>query len=282
MQIVKNSSCEVKVYGKPILIEPVSKRMKIYKLPNLTMIDQFISKLKRLGKQRKCDKLIFYVKEAEKHVIKKHMTCLEGKIESFFNDEDAFIYALFLNPERHQIHLSEAEMTVLDLIKKRNKGNSNYQLPKDYKMRWAKKEDAPQMAKLYKTVFKSYPTPMNDSNFIIDMMSSDVYFFIVEKDSEIVSACSADLLPEFKSAELSDCVTYAEHRSKQLLTYQVAHLIPRIKEMGINTLFSYSRSVSIGMNLVNIKHDFQYGGRMIRNSNIAGSMENMNIWYRKL
>lgn len=92
----------------------------------------------------------------------------------------------------------------------------------------------------------------------------------------------SDLLLEFKSAELSDCVTYAEHRNKQLLTYQVVHLIPKIKQLGINILFSYSRSVSVGMNLVNIKHGFKYGGRMARNSNISGNIEHMNIWYKKL
>lgn len=191
MRNVKNPSSEVEVCGKPILIEPVSKRIKVYKLPNLNRFNEFISKLRIIGKQRDCDKLIFYVKEADRHVIKNQMTCLEGKIESFFNGEDAFIYALFLNPERHQTDLSEAEMKVLDLIKKRKETNLSYHLPKDYTMRWAVKEDAEQMAKLYKTVFKSYPTPMNDPNFIIEMMSGDVYFLIVEKEGKIVSACSA-------------------------------------------------------------------------------------------
>ncbi|WP_280771153.1 putative beta-lysine N-acetyltransferase [Salipaludibacillus daqingensis] len=284
MNALKDHSFTISLFGSSILLEPTSKRLKVYKLPASEQMEPFIRSLKQLGKQHQCDKLIFYVKLSEQPMIHPYSTRYEGMIESFFDGEDAHIYAIFLDPQRGQTHLSEQEKNVFRLVhRKRGEGPTHrFQLPAGFHMRWGNKRDAQQMATLYKTVFKSYPTPMNDPEFIKQMMDDDVYFLIVQHNRDIVSACSAELLKKFRAAELSDCATYREHRSKQLLSYQVAHLFPKLKKVGVRTLFSYSRSKSAGMNLVNAKHGFHFGGRMIKNSNISGSIENMNIWYKTL
>lgn len=284
MNTLKDHSFTLSMFGTSILFEPISNRLKIYKLPEQNLIDPFILSVKQLGQQHHCDKLIFYVKLAQQPMIHPYASRYEGMIESFFNGENAHIYAIFLDPKRNHHHLSDQEKNVLRLVhRKKGEGPSHrFQLPASFHMRWAKQQDAEQMSILYKTIFKSYPTPMNEPDFIKQMIVDNVYFLVVEHRNDIVSACSAELLQNFRSAELSDCATFREHRSKQLLSYQVAHLIPRLKKIGVGTLFSYSRSTSVGMNLVNAKHGFHYGGRMVQNSNISGSMENMNIWYKTL
>ncbi|SFL75370.1 putative beta-lysine N-acetyltransferase [Gracilibacillus orientalis] len=282
MKVLQKSAYDLTFFGQHITVEPTSKRIKVYQLPTENNMDTFMNRLEKLARETNCDKLIFYISPNQQEVMKSYDADYEGMIQGFFYGETALIYAIFLNSDRKQSEDSEAEKQVMQNIKERMKEGLTFDLAEGYSMRWAEKKDAPQMALLYKTVFKSYPTPMNDPEFIKEMMQNQVYFSIIEKEGSVVSACSADVLSEYQAAELSDCATYPNHRGKQLLSYQVSRLIPRIKQMGINVLFSYSRSVSVGMNLVNVKHGFQYGGKMIRNSNIAGSMENMNIWYKTL
>ncbi|WP_158282312.1 putative beta-lysine N-acetyltransferase [Salipaludibacillus keqinensis] len=284
MTILKDHSFTTSVFSIPILFEPISRRLKIYSLPENHLIDRFIEVVKKLAIEKKCDKVIFYVTLSQQPIINAYADRYEGMIEAFFNGEDAHIFALFLDTDRDQTSLTQLEKNVFRLVhRKKGQGPSHrFQLPPGYFMRWGRKDDVYQMATLYETVFASYPTPMNEPDFITKMMDDDVYFLVVEHKRKIVSACSADLMKKFSAAELSDCATYREHRSKQLLSYQVAHLIPRLKKIGVKTLFSYSRSISAGMNLVNAKHGFHFGGRMIKNSNICGRLENMNIWYKAL
>ncbi|MGP4038943.1 putative beta-lysine N-acetyltransferase [Gracilibacillus sp. D59] len=282
MKILQKSAYDLTFFGQHITVEPTSRRIKVYQLPSTKNMDTFMDRLQRLAKETNCDKLIFYVSPTKQEMMESYNADYEGMIRGFFNGETALIYAIFLYSDRKQSVDVETEEQIMQNIKQRMEEELTFDLPEGYSMRWAEKKDAPQMALLYKTVFKSYPTPMNDPEFIKEMMQNQVYFSIIEKEGSVVSACSADVLPEFQSAELSDCATYPNHRGKQLLSYQVSRLIPRVRQMGIHVLFSYSRSISVGMNLVNVKHGFQYGGKMIRNSNIAGSMENMNIWYKIL
>ncbi|MTI79517.1 MAG: putative beta-lysine N-acetyltransferase [Firmicutes bacterium] len=284
MQLLRDSysSEKISLCGKSVHIEPTSKRIKIYGLKNIKHFNKFITELRLIGNNLNCDKLIFYVTKTEEELIKKYNCSYEGFIEGFFNGNNAYIYSIFLVPSRNKPYVSEEEAKVMDYMIRVKKNNGRFNIPKGFKMRWAIESDALQMAKLYDKVFESYPTPMNKPDFIIEMMNNDVYFSVVERNNEIVSACSADVLPHFNSAELSDCATDSRYRSKQLLSHQVSHLISLMKIMEINTIFSYSRSVSIGMNLVNVKHNFKYGGRMIANSNIAGRLENMNIWYKNI
>ncbi|WP_058309226.1 putative beta-lysine N-acetyltransferase [Gracilibacillus massiliensis] len=282
MKMIQKSSYGLSFFGSNITVEPISKRVKVYQLPQELELEDFMIRLERLANETECDKLIFYVLPDQREIMHSYHAEYEGMIQGFFNGETAYIYAIFLTSKEDRIEFSEEENQVLDIVQQRNKTISAFVLPDGYTMRWAEKKDVFEMALLYKTVFKSYPTPMNDPEFIKEMMEDHVYFSLIEKEGSVVSACSADILPEYQAAELSDCATYPEHRGKQLLSYQVFQLIPKVQQMGINVLFSYSRAISMGMNLVNAKHGFHYGGKMIRNSNISGNFENMNIWYKIL
>ncbi|MDD4047577.1 MAG: putative beta-lysine N-acetyltransferase, partial [Clostridia bacterium] len=39
---------------------------------------------------------------------------------------------------------------------------------------------------------------------------------------------------------------------------------------------------SYGMNISFAKHRYQYCGTLINNTNISGSIESMNVWYKAL
>lgn len=265
---------------KPLIdVEPISRRIKIYALPSPSTIESSIKYLKDLGRTKNCDKLLFYLTEDEIKLLDPFECEREGFIGGFFRGKDAHIYSIFLNPDRKKTVAPKEEERVMELVESDNKQTGS-NLPDGYVMRQATETDAPRMARLYDTVFKSYPTPINDPDFIINLMNNNVFFTVVKKDLEIVSACSADLLPAFNAAEMTDCATLPEHRGRRILTHQFSHLMQVMKKKGVQTLFSYSRALSEGMNLINARHGFIYGGRLKQQSNIAGKMESMNVWYK--
>ncbi|WP_085993331.1 putative beta-lysine N-acetyltransferase [Oceanobacillus senegalensis] len=282
MQLIRNLSPDLSLCMEQINVEKINQRIKVYQIPAQTYLDIFIHYLIEMGNDQNCDKIIFYVRENEVALMKQQDFNYEGKIKGFFNGNDSFIYALFLNKEENGNKEEEKETIILNKAKDFFNQGEKYSISREYTIRWAKPGDRYNMATLYDTVFESYPTPMNDPDFILEMMNSDVYFSVAEKNGEIVSACSADVMPAFNAAELSDCATIPAHRGKGLLYNQALRLIRLMGEMKIKTFFSYSRSISMGMNIVNAKLGFTYGGKMIRNSNIAGRLENMNIWYKNL
>jgi putative beta-lysine N-acetyltransferase len=275
--------------GNTIEVDPQNSRIKIYQLPNKD-IDKTIKYFKLMGLEKKCNKIIFYLKENEINLFSGYDLRHEGIIKGFFQGKNAYIYSMFLDPPLIiDPAISAKEEKVMEIIKSYNL-KFELPVPKEYVVRTAKEKDAPKMAQLYDTVFKSYPTPMNDPQYIVLMMNNYAYYTIVEHNHKIISACAATVLPLFNCAEMTDCATLPEYRRQGLLSYQYSQLIKKMKSKGLQTLFCYSRSVSIGMNLVNIKHGFIYGGCLIQNSNISeqfektqtGNYANMNIWYKQI
>ncbi|UOQ49052.1 putative beta-lysine N-acetyltransferase [Gracilibacillus caseinilyticus] len=263
-------------------IEPVNQRVKVYDLPKSQYVDYLIEYLIKKGLENRCDKLIFFAKREQTTLMEDRFFEFEGIIKGFFNGKDAYIYALFLDDNQSVKEEAGLEKNIIEATTRASVLTEKNICQEEYKIRWAKPIDRFKMAKLYGEVFESYPTPMNDPDFILQMMKNDVYFSVAEHRGDIVSACSGDVMPAFNAAEFTDCATLEEHREKGLLLHQAIKIINLLKEKKIKTVFSYSRSVSIGMNLINAKLGFTYGGRMMRNSNIAGRLENMNIWFRNL
>ncbi|MFP3513641.1 putative beta-lysine N-acetyltransferase, partial [Peribacillus sp. SIMBA_075] len=52
----------------------------------------------------------------------------------------------------------------------------------EYVMRKAGPEDVHKLAKLYDTVFETYPTPMNEPDYIQKVMEEGTVFYAVEHD----------------------------------------------------------------------------------------------------
>lgn len=281
------------MYSHPLVstleVDPRNNRIKIYQISNKNFHQEMMD-LKSLARQKRCNKLIFYVKEEEIDSVLAYDCKQEGIIKGFFNGRDAYIYSLFFESPQNDPVITQEEEKVMNIVKD-YKSKKIRSLNEDYIIRRATTKDAPKMAELYDAVFSSYPTAMNEPQYIAFMMHNNVHFVVTEYQQRIVSACSASVLPDFNCAEMTDCATLPEYRKENLLSYQYSLVIEKMREKGIQTLFCYARTLSVGMNIVNAKHNFTYGGCMIQNSNICEKhnnininkyLENMNIWYKQI
>ncbi|MBA2176593.1 putative beta-lysine N-acetyltransferase [Halobacillus locisalis] len=261
-------------------IEPISRRIKVYELPD-EISESYMKGLHAVAEEMDCDKIIVYVQTGSdaETTVKDFSFQQEAEIKGFFNGKDATIYASFLDQSRN---LPDPENVISDVKAMNVAECKKRKLQEGYSMIWGTEEHAEEMAAFYASVFDQYPTPIHDPEYIVQMMRDDVYFSLIYHEGELVSACSADLFTDFNAAEFTDCATLSSQRGKGLLSIQYPMLEKKMRELGVHTMFSYTRAISMGMNIVAAQQGFSYGGCMVQNSTIATGLEDMNIWYKAL
>ncbi len=151
-------------------------------------------------------------------------------------------------------------------------------------VRLCRLEDIPRMAELYKGVFDSYPFPIDKPSFLKAAMQGDTIFAGVEKEGIIVALASAecDLSEGHLYAEMTDFATDEDHRGNGYALHLLSFLETQAKEKGVQTAFTIARAISEGMNITFSKAGYIYGGRLKNNTDISGTIESMNVWYKAL
>lgn len=227
-------------------------------------------------------KIITTVPNKDKDIFIKNNFIEESKIIGYFRGTDGYNLSYFYDNLRG---ISDKKNEEDEIIKEALKNRGDYQPLGNtiYSIRNGTIEDAQEMAKLYDSVFKTYPTPMDNPEFIKNMIASDQAIFkVAELHGQIVSAASADLNHEYLNAEMTDCATLPNHRGKGLLSELIYYLEESLKEKDFLCLYSIARAISPGINIVFSKHNYTYTGRQIKNSQIMGKLEDMNIWVKNI
>lgn len=151
-----------------------------------------------------------------------------------------------------------------------------------FKWRIMQKDDVDQMARLYKKVFQSYPFPIDDPNYLVNTMNSNVIYHGVWHDDELVALSSAEIDFEQKNVEMTDFATLPQYRCHGLAGYLLDKMEKDVKNSGIITAYTIARSYSYGMNITFAKHGYRFAGSLTNNTQISGDLESMNVWYKPL
>lgn len=207
---------------------------------------------------------------------------LEAIFKSYFNGIDCYAMAFYKETKRRTSHYWVQENDILISVLEKDRKSDLATPPSTYHFRRATKEDVVQLSSLYDHIFKLYPTPMNQPEYIHYQMNSGNIFYLVEHNKQIVSAASADINKTFNHAELTDCATLPEHRKYGLMKKILSFLEADLKQQGITCVFSIARALSYGMNAALYQLGYEYGGRMINNCYIFDKMEDMNVWTKDL
>lgn len=266
---IKNGSARIK-------FDEFNQRIKIISFKG--DLEDLMNQLSAYKSKCSIGKIFSIIPKEDIDVYKSQGFIIEAKIEQFLNGQPAYFSSKFLAFERKMsINLPEEEEV---LIRSREYISEDYINPahEKYTIRDAIKEDADELAKLYDEVFETYPSPMNNSNYIRYAMDHDVFFKVAVYENKIVSAASADIDPINLNSEMTDCATTKSHREHGLIGLLIFELEKDLKTRNYKVLYSTARAISTGMNIVFAKHDYIYGGRLINHCHICGQFENMNIW----
>ncbi|WP_333859335.1 putative beta-lysine N-acetyltransferase [Clostridium sp.] len=269
----------IELYGVELYVDYTNSRVKIIRFDNISI--QIIRKIIFFASKEYLGKIICNCNTDFFESFLKAGFQLEGKIEGYFKGKDAYCMSYFIEDQRKLYSNSDKEDLILRQslnIKNTFIHDNNFK----YHIRNAVKSDSKEIAALFSYIFFTYPSPVFDEEYLKQTMNEKVLYKVAVDNGKIVSVASADMDKGNLNAEITDCATYPQYRSKGLLSNIIYSLESELKNMGFMTLYSLSRAIYPGINFVLSKHDYRFTGKLINNCNICGGFENMNIWVKNI
>jgi len=210
---------------------------------------------------------------------------IEGVYKGYFDGIDAYCMARYTDLTRRTSDYWIEEDDILAGVLRLPIKSENQGVPKGYRLRMATPEDAEQLADLYARIFRTYPTPMHDRNYVRETMQEGTIYWLVEGEAtsgKLISAASAEINRTYRNAEMTDCTTLPEYQGKGLMRLLIQALERELVSQGIFCAYSLSRALSFGMNAAFHQLGYAYSGRLTKNCNIYDKFEDMNLWVKDL
>jgi len=273
----------VEVIGRGSLIQHGEHNNRVYLMKlDERDVDIILSEVSMLANKNRYSKIFCKVPKYIAPLFFADGYILEAYIPKFYNNKnDVFFVSKFLNPER----LLNAEKEQLlglskQLSDKPTKKKNLKKKASGYSVRKLGKTDIEQITDIYREVFESYPFPIHNPRYILKTMEEDVQYFGAEKDGKLAALSSAEIDFRGENAEMTDFATHLSHTGNNLSSLLLRAMEKEMKKQEITTLYTIARLNSIPMNKTFLQNDYQYSGTLIKNTNIAGKIESMNVLYK--
>ena len=245
---------------------------------------EIITELDSLASQKGYTKVFAKIPEYAKNTFVEKNYIIEATIPKFYNgNQTAYFMGKYFSEIRKQSQNDEVINTVLMTAKSKLK--SDYPVPtlsKDFTYRECQVNDVFEITELYKKVFETYPFPIQDPDYIAETMKNSVTYFGVWHKQTLVALASAEMDVQTSSVEMTDFATHPDFRGKGLSSFLLHTMELYVQRMEFKTAYTIARSISYGMNVTFAKMGYSYSGTLINNTNISGSLESMNIWYKHM
>jgi beta-lysine N6-acetyltransferase len=279
-----------------IVLDYYNNRVKVMNYTGL--LEEVSEILEAYAKAEKIGKLIIYIPPEKKSEAETCGYTEEGIIRGYYPGKDCHLFSSYPESSRGISSQKEKEDRIIEdclkmykqagkipneLENSLKKGNWNKQkgtlrFQEEYFLRSAVQVDISAMANLYKQGFLFYPTPVHMESYLLKTMDSNVIYFILEKQGKIVSLASAEINPENRSAEITDCLTIPSERGKGLIKILISALEKELLFRGFLSAFTLCRASSPSINTAFVSLGYAYTGRLVNNCRIGRGFEDMNIW----
>ena len=208
----------------------------------------------------------------------------EGRVPDYYGrDDDACFMARYQDPDRAVEPF--ADVVAANLALARSKAGEPPSRPGevwDGEAEQVVPADVETMGDVYRTVFPTYPFPIDDPAYLRHAMQNDVVFFKLTRGGRIGALASAEMDVENAAVEMTDFATLPEFRGQGAAQGLLQTMEAAMRARGMRTAFNIARAYSAGMNVTFAKCGYAYGCTLTGNTNIAGRTESMNIWSKAL
>ncbi|OIO61095.1 MAG: putative beta-lysine N-acetyltransferase [Candidatus Marinimicrobia bacterium CG1_02_48_14] len=206
---------------------------------------------------------------------------IEARVPGFFKGETpaAFLAKYFKTERQLEPKADLAEQVLAAARLKADSADVN-KVP--FNFRLAEVNDAMEIADVYREVFKTYPFPIHNPRYIAKTMQENFLYFTLWENESLVAVASCEMDYSEKNVEMTDFATRPKYRGQGTAVYLLERMDQMMPQHGMKTAFTIARSYSFGMNITFAKLGYEYGGTLTQNTNIAGSLESMNVWYKPL
>ncbi len=209
---------------------------------------------------------------------------IEASVPNFFRGkEDGLFVGKYLAEWRREDEAEALADEVLQVsLEKAGGSEGRPPLDSDGELRAMTGPDARAMAQFYREVFETYPFPIFDPAYLEATMQSHISYFGVVEGNAIHALASSETDASQKNVEMTDFATIPQERGKGMAAVLLRHMEDAMRAKGFVTAYTIARAESFGMNIAFAKSGYQFGGRLVNNTNIGGSLESMNVWFKSL
>lgn len=211
----------------------------------------------------------------------------EAVVPHFFHGvEDCIFMGKFLNQKRSESNDKPSNQNVLDtafkksLVDAREFAEDN--LKQEFMIRKAKLSDADKMVTLYSEVFESYPFPIFETEYIKKTMKDNLVYFGIWKGDKMVALSSCEMSIGDETVEMTDFAVHKDYRGYKFAYYLLVQMEKEMKRYNMKTAYTIARSCSYGMNHTFSRFGYHFAGTLVKNTQIGGRIEDMNVWYKRL
>lgn len=208
---------------------------------------------------------------------------VEATVPFFYQGtEPAVFMAKYADPARATPHDAKELADVLSEVSGYAGGRSSHEIPEGFSLVHAHTGDAAEIASLYRLVFETYPFPVFDPEYIQKTMTEHIRYFVIKKSHMLAAVASCEIDSENRNIEVTDFATNPPLRGRGFAGILLRAMETEMKQEGVRLSYTIARAVFRPINAVFAGAGYQFGGTLPNNTNISGSMESMNVWYRKL
>lgn len=270
-----------RVDGATIQHGMLSKRIYLMHLADADPI-QLTEKLEMLAKSKGYTKIIAKIPASSWPAFEEKGYVKEAEIPYFFKGRESAVFlGRFFSHERRKASDEKEIKRILDLsLQTQNTASPSFS--DRFTFRKCEKEDTEAMSRIYRTVFPTYPFPIDNPDYLHQTMHSHIVYFGVEHNRNLVALSSSEMDRENQNVEMTDFATLPAWRGNNLAASLLETMESSMYKKGIKTSYTIARAVSPGMNVTFAKAGYTFSGTLTNNTNISGSIESMNIWHKTL
>jgi putative beta-lysine N-acetyltransferase len=246
-------------------------------------IPDIIRPLDELAKKEGYSKIFIKLPKSSESVFAGAGYCTEATVPFYYNGTDTAVFmAKYFNAARNKVADSREIADVLSATFGYAERGYHPRLPAGFSIVHAHLGDAKEIASLFRSVFETYPFPILEQDFIARTMKEGIRYFCIHQSKKIVAVASCEINTDAQNAEMTDFATDPRFQGKGLAGSLLLAMETEIQKEGIQLAYTIARASSYPINMTFARAGYQYGGMLPNNTNICGTLESMNVWYKKL
>jgi beta-lysine N6-acetyltransferase len=257
-----------------------SNRIYVMEYPS-SMKDDYPLRLKEFSAENGYTKIVCKIPSRYKDCFLQGGYVEEAIIPRFYKGkEDAHFLCFYHDPLRQKEEMKPQYEQVKRIAEDKRGTFQTFSGSLEIHVEKCTSKDIPTMAALYKTVFPSYPFPIDDTDYLYKTMMDNIDYYCVKKHDQMVALASAEMSFRYKNVEMTDFATLTTECSQGYAGEILHQMEQDMQEKEIYTFYTIARAISIGMNATFTKQNYTFGGRLPNNTDISGHIESMNVWYK--
>lgn len=247
-------------------------------------VPSILETLSKLAREHRYTKIFCKIPKWAAPLFYSNGFLLEASIPGFYNkQEDVFFVSKFLSSDR-LLDIENSQLQELSklLLEKSKTAKSSKKTVSEFKVKRLGKTDIESITEIYHEIFISYPFPIHNPGYILKTMGENVQYYGVKVEGKLAAIASSEIDKKGENAEMTDFATSMTFQGNKLSTLLLEAMEKEMKKQGIRTLYTIARLKSIPMNKTFLRFDYNYSGTLIKNTNIAGNIESMNVYYKHI